>query len=588
MIFLNKYIKKYWKFFCLAIVCLTVEALCDLMQPTIISKIVDIGVAEKRMDYVINKGLLMLMITAIGAMGAISRNIISSNVSQKFGAELRADLFRKIQGMSFENLDNFDTASLVTRLTNDVTQVQNFVNGLMRIFVKAPLLCIGSIIMAIRLNPFMSLIFLAVIPIVGLLIFLNMKIGYPFFIKIQKRLDRVNSVMREYLAGVRVVKAFNRFKYETERFEKSNKELSDVSIKAMSVIAMFPPSIIFVVNMGIVALIWIGGIRVNSGNMQVGQIIAFINYMTQISFSLMIISNVFTMFVRARASVERIGEVFNQENNMSSIKKSKSQSIHKITKVEYPNIKGKIDFENVYFSYSSASEEHVIKNISFTCEKGETVGIIGSTGTGKSTLVSLINRFYDVTSGTIKVDNINVKDMDMKKLRDKIALVPQNNILFSGTVIDNIRWGNKDAAIKDIQKVADVSQAHEFISSLPEGYNTVLGQRGVNLSGGQKQRISIARALIKKPEILILDDCTSAVDVTTEVKIREALKVYSQNLTCIVIAQRITSIMGADRIIVLDNGEIVGKGKHEDLIKNCNVYKEIFESQIGDIKAIGS
>lgn len=395
--------------------------------------------------------------------------------------------------------------------------------------------------------------------------------------------------MREYLAGVRVVKAFNRFNYETERFEKANKELSDVSIKATRIMAFFTPGITFIVNIGIVAIIWLGGLSVNSGNMQVGQIIAFINYMTQILFSLMIISNVFTMLVRARASAERIGEVFKQEDNMSCKENSvfsKDSFQEKMNKVDTTNLKRIIEFENVDFSYASTSGEPVLKNISFICMQGETVGIIGSTGSGKSSLVSLISRFYDINSGTIKVDNINVKDMDTKKLRDKIALVPQKIVLFSGTVMDNIRWGKENASIEEIEKASEVSQAYEFITSLPEGYNTILGQGGVNLSGGQKQRISIARALIRKPEILILDDCTSAVDVTTEAKIREALKGYSQSITSIVIAQRITSVMGADRIIVLDNGEIVGMGKHEQLIKNCEVYKDIFDSQIGDVKAV--
>lgn len=547
------------------------EAVCDLMQPTIMSKIVDIGIEEKQMDYVIHMSVIMLLITAVGALLAVCRNIVSSNVSLKFGAELRSDLFKKIQTLSFENIDKFEGASLVTRLTNDVTQVQNFVYGLMRIFIKAPLLCIGSLIMAIRLNPRMSLIFAGIVPIIGVLIFMNMKIGYPFFIKIQKSLDRVNSVMREYLAGVRVVKAFNRFDYEKERFAKANQELSSVSIAAMRVMALFSPGITLVVNMGIVVIIWFGGFGVNNGNVHVGQIIAFINYMTQILFSLMMISFVFTMFVRARASAERIGEVLAQENNM----KVGGQSF------DTPEIPGRIDFENVCFSYAGTSGEPVLKNITFTCMPNETVGIIGSTGSGKSSLVSLISRFYDVTSGSIKIDNINIKDMDVKKLRDKIAIVPQKTVLFSGSIIENIRWGKDDADIEEIKKACMTAQAHQFISSLPESYDTLLGQGGVNLSGGQKQRVSIARALVRKPEILILDDCTSALDMATEAKIRESLKEYSHNLTCIIITQRITSVMETDRIIVLDNGEIVGMGKHEQLMQNCEVYIDIFRSQVG-------
>jgi ATP-binding cassette, subfamily B, multidrug efflux pump len=569
--FLNKYIKKYWKPFSAAVICVMLEAICDLMQPTIMAKIVDIGVAGKQMNYVIKMGSVMLIITALGAAAASSRNIISSNVSQKFGAELRSDLFRKVQTFSFDNINRFESASLITRLTNDITQVQNFVNGLMRVFVKAPLLCIGSLVMATRLNPHMSIVLVVVVPVVGFLIFINMQIGYPVFIKVQRALDKVNSVMREYLSGVRVVKAFNRFDYEMDRFKKTNEGLASVSTNAMRLMAVFSPSITLTVNFGIVAVIWFGGIRVNTGNMYVGQVIAFINYMTQILFSLMMISFVFIMFVRARASAMRIGEVFMQENSMA-IKEGDT---------EISSIKGSVDFEHVYFSYADTMGEPVIKNITFTCMPGETVGIIGSTGSGKSTLVNLIPRFYDVTAGSVKVNGVDVKDMDSKKLRDKIAIIPQKSVLFSGTIADNIKWGKDDAAMEEIEKAAEVAQAHNFISSFPEGYNTQLGQGGVNLSGGQKQRVSIARALIKKPDILILDDSTSAVDVATELKIREGLKDYSLNLTCIMVAQRITSIMGAEKIVVLDNGEMVGMGKHEELMESCEVYQEIFHSQVG-------
>ncbi|WML37180.1 ABC transporter ATP-binding protein [Clostridium sp. OS1-26] len=571
MEFLTKYVKKYWKPFSAAIFCLVLEAICDLIQPTIMSKIVDIGVANKQMSYVMHMTFLMLMVTVVGAVAATGRNILSSNVSQKFGTELRSDLFKKIQTFSFDNIDKFERASLITRLTNDVTQVQNFANGLMRIFVKAPILCIGSLFMAIRLNPQMSLILVAVIPIVAVLIFINMRVGYPFFIRVQNALDKVNSVIREYLTGVRVVKAFNRFDYEVKRFEEANDELASVSTNAMRLMSVFSPSIALTVNLGIVAVIWFGGLRVNNGNIHVGQIIAFINYMTQILFSLMMVSFVFTMLVRARASASRIGEVFMLENNVYV----------KENPVKISNIKGRIDFEHVYFSYPNASGESILKDITLTCMPNDTLGIIGSTGSGKSTLVSLVPHFYNITSGTIKIDGIDINNIDPKNLRDRIAVVPQNAMLFTGTVIDNIRWGKEDATLEEVIRASEVAQAHSFISTLPEEYNTQLGQGGVNFSGGQKQRISIARALIKKPDILILDDCTSAVDVTTEGKIREALKNYSSDITCLIVSQRITSIMWCNKIVVLDNGSIVDIGKHEDLIQNCNVYQEIFRSQVG-------
>lgn len=571
MEFLKKYIDKYWKSFCLGVACLTLEAGCDLMQPTIMSKIVDVGVAGKQMDYIIKAGVLMILVTLLGAAAAVSRNIIASNVSQRFGTEMRYDLFEKIQNLSFENIDKFEGASLVTRLTNDVNQVQVFVNGLMRIFVKAPLLGIGSLIMAIRLNANMSLILVTVVIIVGGLITINMKIGYPFFVKVQKALDRLNSVMREYLSGVRVVKAFNRFGYEKERFERANKEQANASITAMKIMAIFSPGITLTVNIGIVTVLWLGGFKVNNGSMHVGQIIAFINYMTQILFSLMMISFVFNTFIRARASAERIGEVFSLENTMDN----------PVKPVEEFKLKGKVEFDHVCFSYAGSGGEPVIKDISFICMPGETVGIIGSTGSGKSSLVNLIPRFYDVTAGTIKVDDVNIKDIDDKELRNKIALVPQKTVLFTGSVIDNIRWGKGDANLEEVEAAAKVAQAHEFVKTSPEGYNTMLGQGGVNFSGGQKQRVSIARALVKKPEVLILDDCTSAVDVATEEKIREALKKYSSGLTTLIIAQRITSVLATDKIIVLDNGLSVGIGTHNELMENCEVYKDIFRSQLG-------
>lgn len=567
----KKYIKKYWKPFAIALCFLVIEAFADLMQPTIMSKLIDDGVYYKNMDNVIKYGSLMLIITAIGAIGAVGRNIISSNVSQSFGSDLRLDLFKKVQSLSFENIDKLEPASIITRLTNDVTQIQGFVHGMMRVFVKSPIVCIGSIVMASILNPKMAIILFIVVPIVSIIIYFSMKTGYPYFTKVQKALDKLNEVMREYLSGVRVVKAFNRFNYETDRFEEKNKELADQNIKAMRVMALFNPFITFVVNIGIAAVLWLGGIKVNKGEIQVGQIIAFVNYMTQILFSLMTISNVFMMFIRAKASAERISSIFLEENTIKSSEKY----------IENFNIKGSIEFENVSFSYNNESSEPVLKDINLVINPSETVGIIGATGSGKSTLVNLILRFYDTLSGKIKVDGIDVKEYNIKKLREKIAIVPQKSVLFSGTILDNIKWGKEDATLEEVIFASKISMAHEFIVNFKEGYNTELGQGGVNLSGGQKQRIAIARALVKKPEILILDDSTSAVDVNTEAKIREGLKKYSMNLTTIIIAQRITSVMRADKIIVLDNGKVAAVDTHDNLMKKCKIYQDIFASQMG-------
>jgi ATP-binding cassette subfamily B multidrug efflux pump len=571
MQFFKAYISSYWKLFLISFLFLASEAACDLLLPAIMAKIIDEGVSGKQMNIILQLGGLMLLITAIGAISATGRNILASRVSQNFGADLRSDLFRKIQSLSFENLDKFNRASLVTRLTNDVTQVQVFVNGMMRVFVKSPMIAIGSLIMAVRLNPQLSVVLVVVVPIVALLIVMNMKVGYPFFMKVQKALDRVNSIMREYLSGVRVVKAFNRFDYEVDKFQLANTEYQNRYTVALRAMAIFSPGITLTVNLGIVAVIWLGGIWVSTAQMQVGHIIAFINYMTQILFSLMTISMVFTMFVRAKASTGRIIEVLSQENKMS----------WEPAADETGTQQGRVDFENVDFSYEGSSGASVLRDITLTCMPGETVGIIGSTGSGKSSLVGLIPRFYDANAGSVKVNGQDVKHIDPKQIREKVAIVPQKTVLFTGTISENIRFGKQDATQEDMEQAAKMADAHEFISSFPEGYETRLGQGGVNLSGGQKQRISIARALIRQPEILILDDCTSAVDAATEANIKKALKQYAKGLTCILIAQRISSVMDADRIVVMDNGQIAGMGKHDELMESCEVYREIFQSQIG-------
>ncbi|WP_442598591.1 ABC transporter ATP-binding protein [Neobacillus sp. D3-1R] len=567
----SKYIKKYWKPFSAAVLFLTLEAVCDLLQPTIMAKIVDVGVVNRDLDYVLKMGAVMLGVTLLGAVAASTRSILASITSQNFGTELRFDLFRKIQQLSFKNINRYDRASLITRLTNDVGQVQMFVNGLMRIFVKAPLLAIGGLIMATRLNVHLSIVLAVVVPMVAVLIIINMRLSIPLFSKVQGALDKVNGVMREYLSGVRVVKAFNRFDYEIEKFSGFNEEFQNRSITAARVIATFAPMIMLVMNLGIVVVLWVGGFGVEKGTIQVGHVIAFTNYMTQILFSLMMISMVFNMFVRAKTSASRIGEVLAEEDDMTW----KNETTTGVEKG------GRVDFENVSFSYEGASGDPVLKNISFTCLPGETVGIIGSTGSGKSSLVGLIPRFYDITSGKIKINGEDISQINPKALREKVAIVPQKAILFTGTVIENIRWGREDATQEEIELAATIADAHRFIMESPEAYDTRIGQGGVNFSGGQKQRMSIARALIKKPEILILDDSTSAVDVTTEAKIKDSLKKYAEGLTCLLIAQRITSVMDADRIIVLDDGVLVGNGKHNDLLKTCHTYQEIYQSQFG-------
>ena len=568
--YLNKYMKRYKNQFFIALTFLILETMGDLIQPTIMSRIIDKGVKQGDMDYIIKLGGLMLLMTLLGASFAIIRNIVSSRVSQSFGADLREDLYIKIQGFSFDSVDEFQDASLITRLTNDVNQIQNFSHGLMRIFVKAPVIGIGATFMAFLLNPKMALILLVIVPIVGVIIYFNLKVSYPIFSNIQKALDKVNGVMREYLAGIRVVKAFNRYTYERSRFKNVNEDLKDITLKGMRTVAIFSPMIAFTVNIGIVLVLWLGGYSANAGAMEVGKIMAFVNYMTQVLFSLTMMSRLLNVFIRSKASSDRIKEVFNEDSSI--LVRENPETIK--------DPKGQIEFENVSFKYKNSSK-YILEDISFKVNPGETLAIIGSTGSGKTSLINLIPRFYDVNKGQIKIDGKNIAELDPEKLREQIALVPQKTLLFTGSIKDNIKWGNKDASDEEVELVAKISQAHDFIASFNEGYNTYLGQGGLNLSGGQKQRISIARALIKKPSILILDDSTSAVDLITERKIKEGLKEYLTVTTTLLIAQRITSVMDADKILVMDRGKIVGFGNHEELMKDNEVYQDIYDSQIG-------
>lgn len=572
--YLNKYIYRYKDKFFIALTFLILETMGDLIQPTIMSKLIDKGVKMGDLQYVLKMGGLMLLMTAIGAIFAATRNIVSSKVSQSFGADLREDLYIKIQRFSFDNIDKFQDASLIIRLTNDVNQIQNFSHGLMRIFVKAPVLGIGSVVMAFLLNRKLALILLGMIPIISFIIFLNLKISYPIFTNIQRALDKVNGVMREYLAGIRVVKAFNRFNYEKNRFRNVNEDLKDITLKGMRIVAIFNPIVTLIVNIGIVLVLYLGGLRVDIGDMEVGQIMAFVNYMTQTLFALMMMTRILNIFIRAKASAERIGEVFDEENTI----------LENDDPINFDTIKGKVEFDHVYFKYHDKGN-CVLEDISFTINPGETVAIIGSTGAGKSTLTNLIPRFYDSLDGSIKIDDMNIRDVEIDGLRENIGIVPQKTLLFTGTIKENIKWGNKNASDSEVEDVAKIAQAHDFITSFSKGYDTYLGQGGVNLSGGQKQRISIARALIKRPKILILDDSTSAVDLITERKIKEKLREYLKDTTTFLIAQRITSVMDADTIMVMDRGRISTMGNHEKLMKESVVYQDIYESQIG--KGVG-
>ncbi len=572
MIRLLGFIKPYWKVALLAPVLMLIEVVTDLYQPLLLASIIDEGVVNGDVPYVLKTGLKMLGIAIIGMAGGVGCTIAASHASQNFGADVRTALFKKVQSFSFTNLDQFKTSSLITRLTNDITQVQNMVLMALRIMVRAPLLCIGGIVMTVVINPRLAAILLVSIPVMLTFMFLIIRAGFPLFSLVQTKIDRVNNVMQENLAGVRVVKAFVRQNQEEKRFKGANDDLMDTTMKASRLVALAMPLIMLIMNASIVAVLWFGGLQVNTGNMQVGQVMAFINYMMQILFSLMMVAFIFIMLSRAKASADRINEVLDTDVDIADPSDA----------TEVIPTKGQVVFDNVTFHYAKAQGDPVLKNISFTVEPGETVAILGGTGSGKTTLVSLIPRLYDINEGRILFDGEDIRAMKLADLRQKISIVLQDSVLFSGTIEDNIKWGWADATSDEVEEIANMAQAHEFINRFPDGYQTLLGQRGVNVSGGQKQRLSIARALLKKPCVLILDDSTSAVDMGTEARLQQALKQRETKSTTFVIAQRISSVMDADRILLLDNGQIVAEGTHTQLLQTSPLYQDIYQSQMGE------
>ena len=538
------------------------------------SDLIDNGAVKSDLAYVITIGLRMLGIAGAGALFALTRNISASVASQKFGADLRYDMFSKIQSLSVEEMDKFESGSLVTRMTNDITQVQNFTNGMMRVFFKAPIMCIGAVIMAANLNYRTMPVIVPIIVLVAFIISLSMKMTYPRFATVQKSLDKLNSTMREYLAGIRLVKAFRRFDEEEKRFSNANNNLADNTVSANRILAVFSPFMALLANFGIAVIIFFGAKWIDTGDMKVGQIMAFVTYMTQILNSLGMISNVLNMFVRVKTSHERIREVFDVPEHIM------------------PDMNGKFDdnknkngghivFDKVGFEYKGSTGQPALSDLNFSVKKGEILGIIGPTGSGKSTLAALLMHFYSASSGEVRISDINIDMMPESVLRSQAAIVPQTASLFTGTIKENILWGKNDASDEEIEEASETADAHGFISAMSEGYNTLIGQSGVNLSGGQKQRVSIARALIRRPEILVLDDCTSALDVMTEVKVKRAIRQFSDDMTCILITQRVNTAMTCDKILVLDNGKQAGVGSHEKLLETCGVYRDIYMSQIG-------
>jgi ATP-binding cassette subfamily B multidrug efflux pump len=563
---------------------MVLEVVMDLMQPRLVQRIVDEGIAQLDMSVVINTGLLMVGLALIGAVGGVGCTVFTVLTSQGFGADLRSVLFRQVQSLSFGNLDDLETGQLITRLTNDVTQVQQVVGMLLRMMVRSPLLLLGSLVMAILTSPKLALLFLVLGPLVLGLVGWVISRATPMFSLVQARLDDLNTVMQENLAGVRVVKAFVRADHEIKRFKTTNNALMDQTVRAARVVVVAMPFMMLIVNLGVVGAIWFGGLQVTVGTMQIGQIIAFVNYLMTTLMSLLMSSMLVMMIARAQASADRIQEVLESAPKIEN----KPDAVTTFAPL------GRVAFENVTFSYDSDGQDPVLGNgklsqgVSFVAEPGQTVAILGATGSGKSSLISLIPRFYDVIEGRVTIDGTDVRDIDQDALRRNIGIALQESVLFSGTIRDNIRYGRPDATDEEVVAAAQAAQAHDFISEFPEGYDTMVGQRGVNLSGGQKQRIAIARALLIQPAVLILDDSTSSVDVETESKIQEALEHVmkgrtSQNTgTVFMIAQRISTVLNADKILVLDDGQIAAEGTHSELLASSPIYREIYESQLGN------
>lgn len=571
------YIKKHAGMFLTAVVFLSIETFADLLQPAFMSYIVDRGVKGQEMEMILRYGLIMLGITAMGAVGAVVRNIYASRTSQLIGKELRLAVYEKVQSLSYENIDRLQPASIITRITNDVTQMQNFINGIMRIMLKAPVTCIGAVVLIIFQMPGLLPLMLIILICAGLLIYGNMKLGYPRFDRMQKKLDGLNNTSREFLNAIRVVKAFRAEDQEREKFEEASGQLAEAGISSMRVMAVFGPLINLTVNVGIVVMLWLSG-REMSG--EIGRLMACVNYMTQVLFALGMVSNILNSAVRAAASSARVQEILDEVPAQREA--APVQGLfpdEKLLDEKLPA--GSIMFRQVSFAYAGTARP-AVQEASFSVQAGETIGIIGPTGSGKSTLVNLVPRFYDASQGKVLVGGQDVTQIPTELLRQIIAVVPQKALFFTGTIQENLCWGDKQAGPEEIRRAAEAACADEFVTKLPESYETWLGQGGVNLSGGQKQRLSIARALLKKPRILILDDCTSALDAATEAKVLEGIHRESAGMTVLLVSQRISTVMKADHILCMEDGRICGFGSHERLMADCAPYQAIYRSQIGD------
>lgn len=566
-----KYIKPYLPAFICGPILMIVEVIGEVVLPKLMANIINNGAANRDVPYIIGTGFLMILVAILMMIGGVGAAYFGTRASVGFASDLRKDVFAKVQKFSFANLDKYNTGSLVTRLTNDITQVQNLINMSLRMMLRAPGMLIGALIMAFIMNRQLSLVILVVMPVLALLIGLVIRTAFPRFGIMQKKLDVLNATIQEMLINVRVIKSFVRGTYEEEKFARANEDLKDSGLSAFKIVILNMPIMMIVMNFTTLAVVWFGGKQILAGDMPVGDLTAFTTYIVQILSSLMMLAMIMLQSSRALASLNRIKEVLDTKVDLTD-----EESRFPDKKVE----NGKIEFRDVSFRYYKDNEQPVLSHINFSVESGTVLGIIGSTGSGKTTLVQMIPRLYDADEGEVLVDGVNVKDYALCNLREGVGMVLQKNVLFSGSIMENLMWGDRYASDKEIKDAAQAAQADTFIEGFAEGYQTWLGQGGVNVSGGQKQRLCIARALLKKPKILILDDSTSAVDTATEAKIRESFTSTLKDTTKIIIAQRISSVMGADQIMVLDEGEIVGKGTHEELLQTCEAYREIYDSQM--------
>ncbi|MDM5188720.1 ABC transporter ATP-binding protein [Bacillus sp. DX4.1] len=573
---LLQFLKPYMFFAIIGPLFMVLEVAMDLIQPTIMQHIIDVGITNQDLNYVIKMGLLMIGAAALGLIGGLGCMMYSTKAAVNFATDIRKEVFTKIETFSGKNRDAFGTGKLLTIVTNDVTSIQAAMTMTLRVLVRGPLLFIGSIVIVFVTARDLFSILLVVVPILLVAIVLIAGQASGSFKRVQEALDKVNTKLQENLSGVRVVKAYVRQDHEISQFEKVNKNLTGINIHAVQIISLMMPIIMLVVNGGIVATLWIGGVKVFNGTLQVGAILAFINYLNIILMSLMSISMVFIQIARAFPSADRVQNVLETEVDITN----------EVEAYKPEQMNGKVEFKNVSYSYSK-NDEYVLKNISFTAREGEKIGIIGSTGSGKSTMVKLLPRLYDVDHGDIFIDGVNVKEYDLQTLRSSIGFVPQKALLFSGSIEENMRYGKEEATLGEIETASEAACAMEFIKKLEDTYQYNLTQGATNLSGGQKQRLSIARALVRKPSILVLDDSTSAVDAESEAIIQGALKEEYTGTTTFLIASKISSILDADQILVLDNGELVGAGKHEELLETCSVYQEIYLSQGGSLHREG-